>query len=145
MKINWFTTYQIPDELVTFAVILAKYNKDYVIIKNRNRGGWEIPGGRREEGETIQQTACRELYEETGAVKFNTAPYGIYSYNDTYGMAFVAEVVEIEKLPDFEIEEIKFVEVLPRNLNFGILFHHLTEKLEEVKSKLDWQSVHMKN
>lgn len=132
---------QIHDELVSFAVILTKFQGKYIIIKNRNRGGWEIPGGRREEGETILQTSCRELYEETGAVVFNIAPYGIFPFNETYGMAFIAEVFEIERLPDYEIEEIKLVNALPQKLNFDLLYHYLNEKLIEETGQLKWHSV----
>ena len=141
MNINWYTKDQVPDGWITFAVILTKYKNDYVIIKNQKRGGWEIPGGRREEGETMEQTACRELFEETGAVVFDAAPFGIFFYEEKYGMAFTAEVFEIGELPDFEIEEIKFVDELPQNLNFGMLFHHLNEKFEEVKDQLEWLSI----
>lgn len=57
MSINWFSIEEICDEKITFAVLLTTYNNRYVIIKNRDRGGWEIPGGRREVGESIVQTA----------------------------------------------------------------------------------------
>lgn len=30
------------------------------------RGRWSVPGGRREPGETLEQTAARETFEETG-------------------------------------------------------------------------------
>lgn len=65
---QWYELDEVDHELMKFAVIIATFQNQYIIIHNNKRGGWEIPGGSRETGESIVQTASRELYEETGAV-----------------------------------------------------------------------------
>lgn len=54
------------DSLLKFAVIISKSNDKWVYCRHRARNTYEIPGGHREAGETILETAKRELYEETG-------------------------------------------------------------------------------
>lgn len=53
---------------VGIGVILLK--DDQVLLVRRGNppraGAWSLPGGKQELGETAQQTAKRELYEETG-------------------------------------------------------------------------------
>ncbi len=48
----------------SFAVI--KCNHNYLMCYNTWREQWELPAGQREEGETPEACAIRELYEETG-------------------------------------------------------------------------------
>ena len=62
------------DELLKFAVIISKSQDKYVFCKHRVRDTWEIPGGHREPGETILDTARRERYEETGALEVDIKP-----------------------------------------------------------------------
>ena len=66
------------DNLLKFAVIISKSNGKWIFCKHRERDTYEIPGGRREENETILETARRELQEETGAVNFEIKPICIY-------------------------------------------------------------------
>ena len=42
-------------------------------------GCWALPGGFADQGETIEQTAARELEEETGLKNLNLSLVGIYS------------------------------------------------------------------
>ena len=70
---------EIADERLAFAVILSKARDKYVFCRHRDRETWEIPGGHRERGEDILETAKRELYEETGALEFQIAPVCVYS------------------------------------------------------------------
>ena len=58
---------EVDDSLLKFAVIITKTNGKWVFCKHKKRSTWEVPGGHRESGESITETAKRELYEETGA------------------------------------------------------------------------------
>ncbi len=50
------------------AVIYRKINEDirYLLIKNRRSSNWSFPKGHVENGETLEETAKREVLEETG-------------------------------------------------------------------------------
>ncbi len=58
---------------------MARYNDKWIFVMHRERATWELRGGKREDNETILQTAERELREETGAQKFELKPH--YSYS----------------------------------------------------------------
>jgi 8-oxo-dGTP diphosphatase len=133
--IQWHELTEIDHELVKFVVLVTHYNNQWIIIKNSKRGGWEIPGGNREPGEPLLTAAGRELFEETGAIKFDLEPFGIYQWNGNYGMVFFANIERMAELPDYEIEEIKAVDRLPEGLNFGDMFYILHRKWNEYKHK----------
>ena len=107
---------QIEDELLEFAVIISKTNGKWVFCKHKERNTYEVPGGHREMGETIFETAQRELREETGAIAKNIFPLGelyptpgycgeiIWLFGAT-GLSFESqdldedEFLEVEKIP----------------------------------------------
>lgn len=70
---------EIEDSLLAFAVILARTEGKWVFCKHRERDTYEVPGGHREKGEFILETARRELREETGAIDFRLKPVCAYS------------------------------------------------------------------
>lgn len=116
------------DALLKFAVIIAKYNGSWVFCKHKERDTYEIPGGHREEGETIAEAAKRKLYEETGAVDFSLEPICIYSVtgknrvnetgDKTFGKLFFAEIITFEHQLHSEIEKIEFFENLPEKWTY---------------------------
>ena len=53
---------EIDDRLLKFAVIIAKTDNKWVFCKHRERETYEVPGGHRENGEQILDTAKRELW-----------------------------------------------------------------------------------
>src|SRR3989344_2035523 len=54
--------------------ILLGY-RHYTAEKWKNISVWTVPGGRCDEGETIEQTLRREVYEETGIKNFDIKNY----------------------------------------------------------------------
>jgi len=58
--------------------IIAKCRGQWVLCKKKSRDTWECPGGHIEGGETPEQAAKREIWEETGATEFNIKPIGYY-------------------------------------------------------------------
>ncbi len=128
---TWFELSEINQNEIKFVILLAKYNDKLVIIKNTKRGGWEIPGGNREQGESVEAAARRELYEETGAIQSELEPFGIIQWNGSYGMVFYAAITQLTDLLDYEIEEVKFVDQLPAGLNMGELFYLIERKWME--------------
>ncbi|XCP85539.1 NUDIX domain-containing protein [Roseburia hominis] len=104
----------VKDELLKFAVIIAKSQNKYVFCKHKERDTWEVPGGHRKIGENIIDTAKRELYEETGALEFDIKPICVYSVIDSngfddkesFGMLFFADIKCFEAELHSEIEKI---------------------------------------
>ena len=68
LKVKFYDT--VNDELLRFAVVISQSNGKWVFCKHKERDTYEVPGGHREAGENILETAKRELQEETGAVRF---------------------------------------------------------------------------
>ena len=50
---------QVADDLLKFAVILGRTQGKWVFCKHKERDTFEVPGGHREPGETILETAKR--------------------------------------------------------------------------------------
>jgi len=127
---------KIKDEKLKFAVIVSKYNNEFVYVKHKDRNTWEIPGGHREVDEEIDDTAKRELIEESGAIKFNIEAVCDYSVEKvgteiSYGRVYYAEIEELGKLPDLEIGEVKLFHSMPENLTYPAIQPLLLQMVEE--------------
>ncbi|MBW8172492.1 DUF4031 domain-containing protein [Ornithinimicrobium sp. Arc0846-15] len=47
-------------------VVLITSGDQVVLVRNASRPGWMPPGGKRDQGETLRESAVREILEETG-------------------------------------------------------------------------------
>lgn len=123
---------QIDDALLKFAVIISRTNGKWVFCKHKERDTYEVPGGHREDGESIIETANRELKEETGAIDFNIKPVCVYSVKgktrinevfgeETFGMLFVADINSFEKELNSEIEKIFITDNLIDNWTYPLI------------------------
>lgn len=122
----------VDEKEFTRVVCVCRYKGKWVFSKNMKRGGWEIPGGHIEEGEDWQTAVKRELYEETGTTKAKIEPICVYSIS-SFALLCYAEIEEMEELPEFEISEIGFFDVLPQGLTFPDTHTVLFNKVLEVK------------
>lgn len=126
--------YDINDENIpSIVVIYAKYNNKIVMCRHKERHTWEIPGGHIEKKETPQEAAERELFEETGATKFDLIPVCKYSFEvngeKVFSMMYEGRIKKFDKLPPFEISEIEFFNELPRNVTYPEIYDKILKKL----------------
>ena len=114
----------IADERLEFAVILSRFQGKWVFCKHRNRDTLEVPGGRREPGEAILDTAKRELQEETGAETFSLRPVCVYAVvrdntpGESCGLLCWAEIEALAPELHCEIEKVLLMEDLPENWTY---------------------------
>ena len=128
----------IEDSLLKFAVIISKHNGKWVFCKHKRRDTYEIPGGHREENESIINTAKRELAEETGALIFSISPICVYSVTgknrvnqsgeETFGMLFFAEIESFSDEMHSEIEYIKLFDELPKEWTYPLIQPRLIQE-----------------
>lgn len=130
------------DELLKFAVIIARTNGKWVFCKHRDRDTYEVPGGHREDREDILTAAKRELREETGAVDFVIDPICVYSVKgktrvnksddeESFGMLYIADIFSFEEIHS-EIEKIVITDHLVENWTYPLIQPRL---LEEAKNR----------
>ena len=84
-------------------LILVNLNNQWVLTKHKTRG-LEFPGGKVEQGETLEEAAAREAYEETGAVISTLKRIGTYMIKGEEPFAkaiFFAEADSVEQKNDY--------------------------------------------
>jgi 8-oxo-dGTP diphosphatase len=115
--------------------VIAKNGDRYLLCFNKNRDQWELPAGKREEGETPRECAIRELYEETtqiieqlefkGLMKLKNTLKGEIKYNPVYYGA-------LNKLQPFiENEETSKIILWDQNEDIGYI-DEIDKKLLEL-------------
>lgn len=142
LEVKFYDT--VEDTLLKFAVIISKSNGKWVFCKHKERDTFEVPGGHRESGEEIIETAKRELQEETGAVRFDIKPICVYSVTgknrvnesgeETFGLLCYADIIEFSDQLNSEMEKVVLMEQLPENWTYPFIQPRLIEKyLQMVK------------
>ena len=141
----------VDDSLLKFAVIVSQSNGKWVFCKHKERDTYEVPGGHREAGESILETAKRELQEETGAIRFDMKPLCVYSVtgktrvNDTgeesFGLLCYAEITEFTTELHSEMEKIVLLDELelPEEWTYPLIQPKLIEKYLQMKNTIDFR------
>jgi 8-oxo-dGTP diphosphatase len=135
-EVNFYDPVFLPDSKLTYSVISAKFEGQWIFVRHQKRSTWEIAGGHIEKGETSHEAAGRELMEETGALEFDLrciATYSVTIDDETgWGRLYFADVCEIGPIPDIsEIAERVFSDHLPENLTHPDIQPHLFNKTVE--------------
>ena len=140
MKISYYGLGSVDNDKLKYAVIVARHQNEWILVKHKERETWEIPGGKRELHEHISETAKRELFEETGAKSFDIVPICVYSVeqspeDESFGVLFFADVYEMGQLPKSEIGEVSLFGSLPSPLTYPKIQPFLFTKVREELNK----------
>ena len=129
---------KVADCQLKFAVIVSRSYGKWVFCKHKERTTYEFPGGHRETGENIFDTAKRELYEETGALDYSIKPICPYSVirknrvnetgEETFGMLYYADIEAFAQELHSEIEKVVLMDTLPDNWTYPEIQPKLIEK-----------------
>ena len=111
-----------------------------MLSRHRQRTTWETQGGHVEPGETPMEAARRELYEESGAVRYDIRALCDYWAGDEVtgegatGRVFHAEIHELGPLPESEMAEVRLFDGLPENLTYPAITPELYAVLMKEKT-----------
>ena len=126
-------------------------NKEGEVLLIFRRGSWDLPKGKVDEGETIEQAAIREVQEETGLIELelgnaivflpylNQATFHSYKYKKEeamkiaywYRMKYLGNSRPIPQTEE-DIEEVKWVKVEDLPKYYNNMYDSIIDVLEAV-------------
>ncbi|MBR4960550.1 MAG: GNAT family N-acetyltransferase [Clostridia bacterium] len=125
-----------------FVVIFARYQGKWLYARHKKRRTWETAGGHIELGETPEEAARRELWEETGAVDFDIRyAFDYHVDNSTAkpgdhaaGQVFLADIRTLGSIPESEMAEVSLWEKYPpaENLTYPAILPVLFRSIENL-------------
>ncbi|MFI3803475.1 aminoglycoside 6'-N-acetyltransferase [Vagococcus fluvialis] len=139
MKMTIYEIGEIEDEDIIIGMIVSTYQNKNVYVRHKDRKTYEIPGGHRENNETIEECAKRELMEETGATKFTIEPLFILGIEkegiEDYGQVFLADIKEFSNQLEHEMEEVIFLEGEPESYTYPSIQEIISEEIRKRAKK----------
>ena len=119
-----------------FVVIFSRYQDKWLYCRMKGSDTYGTAGGHIECGEMPVEAAKRELFEETGALKYSITPVFDYSVHIpteySNGQVFLAHIKELGELPDFEMAEVKLFDTIPDKMRFPKILPVLYEKIQHL-------------
>ncbi len=106
----------------TYVILICRYQDGWLWVRHRERSTWELPAGHLDPGETAEEAAVRELFEETGTILYTMFPVISYQgFRDAvmvYGKIYFVQVMELGPLPKSEIRQVVKRKRLPSRLTY---------------------------
>lgn len=133
-EVQFFDRNEIDDRTLKYAVVAARFEGQWLFSRHRLRSTWELPGGHREPGERIDNTAYRELREETGAEDVILEPVCVYQLSGDLkgrGMLYFADVRSPGSLPLSEISEVRLFNLAPDSWTYPDVHPQLFRMVQE--------------
>ncbi|WP_262495513.1 NUDIX hydrolase [Paenibacillus sp. B2(2019)] len=119
-----------------YVVILVRHGEKWILARHQDRSTWEFAGGHIEVGETPEEAAARELFEETGAKQSSLVPIAVYTViiddaPGSFGKLYLADVEQFAELPPYEMAEIKGFTEIPTDLTYPLIYPALISKVQD--------------
>jgi 8-oxo-dGTP diphosphatase len=110
-----------PRHSVSVAATVTNDDGQVLVIRRRDHGSWQLPGGILELDETIEEGVRREVYEETGVQVEPIRLTGVYKNMNlgVVALVFLARPVAGTPHPTDEAEAVEWwtVDQVPRHMD----------------------------
>lgn len=128
-------TDQQPRHLIVVLVFIRQGDSILLVKQNYGQQYWSLPGGMVELGESLEQAAAREVYEETGLETRVTRVVGLYSKpaENALAVTFEAQVLGGELRPAHEISACRY---FPLDNLPALIRPHLRQRVEDFRRGL---------
>ncbi|GKU80800.1 NUDIX domain-containing protein [Niallia sp. NCCP-28] len=110
--------YHIPKQAVAVSGYITNDKNETLLVKTYwRKDTWELPGGGADDGETLDATLRREIYEETGIKVKLLGVSGVYSNGSTLSIVFLGKCIGGNLTTSNETEEVGFIALNSSNIS----------------------------